>query len=65
MSQQATALMAKKMTGETVVWKPSAEISCWQKTAKPHMPATAMKKYDQISVQPEKTPALGPRPLPV
>ena len=36
-----------------------------QKTAKPHMPATAMKKYDQMRVQPESTPVFAPRPRPV
>ena len=43
-SQHNAALMAKKMTGEMVEWKPRAESNCWEKTAKPHMPATAMKK---------------------
>ena len=43
MTQQANALMAKKMTGGTVPWKPRAESNCWLNTANPHMPATAMK----------------------
>ncbi len=44
MNQPATALTAKKMIGGTEAWKPSASSSCWQKTAKPHMPATAMNR---------------------
>lgn len=36
--------MAKKMIGWIDLWYPSAESSYAQKTANPHMPATAMKK---------------------
>jgi hypothetical protein len=43
MTQQASALMAKKMIGCTDPWYPSAESSWAEKTANPHMPATAMK----------------------
>ena len=28
----------------------------------PHMPATAMNRYDQMRVHPENTPAVGPEP---
>ena len=44
MYQQATALIAKKMTGGIVPLKPSAERNCAQKMANPVSPATPMNR---------------------
>ncbi len=53
MYQQTAALTRKRRIGATVTCMPIAVMNCCAKTANPARPATPMKRYDQIRVQPD------------